>query len=122
MSRLWVQAFISPHALWLWNRSFVPLKPYFGSRVACPFNKVSRTQVGMSEVWPELHTDTKYELIFLPVLLTSNTQRSFYLPHYVECLLRMLLLFTRPVIMLDCPILWDNYLALAVRLMPEISC
>jgi len=63
MSRLWVQALISPHALWLWNSPFVFLEPYFVSRVACPFNKVPSNpgrnvlRVARTSYWHKIWTD-----------------------------------------------------------------
>jgi hypothetical protein len=121
MSRMWVQALIIPHAVWLSNRPFVPLTLYFDSWVAGPFNKVSRTKVGMSKCGQNFTLTQNMNWYFyrcssLPI------QRSFYLPHYVECLLRVLQPVEKPIITLDCLMFKDNYLALAARLVQDISC
>jgi hypothetical protein len=116
-----VQALITPHALWLCNSPFMPLKLYFESSVACTFNKVSRTPVGMS-MYGQNFTLTQNMKWYFYLCSSLPTQRSFYLLHYVESLLRVLHPVKRPIIMLDCLILEDSYLALAARLVPGISC
>ena len=102
MIRLWVEALFGPQALWLCNKSFVPLKLVFESRLACHFNKVLCTRVGMSKCGQNFTLTRSIKLFYLCVLLTSYTKNILF-AYNVECLLRVLHQVNRPVIMLGFP-------------------